>query len=200
MFRHLVHFYDEGYPGEEACDFIAAGLRAGDTCVVMLTGTNRRAVDRGLEARRLFNTPSGQHAGQYHVLDTDIALAGLMAEGRLDLDLAAAALNAMLDPASYGGKGKVRLVGDPAPTLFAAGNEDDAMALEALVGKLCALHSASVFCAYSKQDLHRHGKPHTLAMLCAAHDEASSPERPDPASRNAAGPDIGRQTQAPGPA
>ena len=115
------------------------------------------------------------------MLDTDIALAGLMIEGQLDLDLAATTLNAMFDPASYGGKGKVRLVGDPAPTLFATGNEDDALALEALVGRHCALHSASVSCAYSKQDLHRHGKPHTLAMLCAAHDEASSPESPAPA-------------------
>ena len=183
MFRHLVHFYDDAYPAEEACDFIAAGVRAGDTCIVMLTQANRQAVDQGLEARRLFSTPSGPHAGQYLVMDTHEALAGLMVDGQLDKERAAESLGALLSPASHGSSGQVRLVGDPAPTLFAAGNEDDALALEALVGKLCAVHAALVFCAYSKQDLHRHGNPNSLSMLCAAHSEAKLPDALATASR-----------------
>lgn len=177
MFRHLVHFYDGPYPAEEACDFIEAGLHAGDACVVMLTQANRQAVVDDLAARRLFTTPSMPPAGHYVVLDTHEALAGLMVDGRLDKERAAEALGSLLSPVTHGSSGQVRLVGDPAPTLFAAGNEDDALALETLVGKLCAAHGALVFCAYSKQDLHRHGNPNSLSMLCAAHSEAAFPKR-----------------------
>ena len=173
MFRHLVHFYDGAYPAEEACDFIEAGLRVGDTCIVMLTQANRQGIDQVLEARRLFSTPCGPHAGQYVVMDTHEALAGLMVDGRLDKKRAAEALGTLLNPATHGSSAQVRLVGDPAPTLFASGNEDDALALEALVGKLCAVHCALVFCAYSKQDLHVHGNPNSLSMLCAAYSEAA---------------------------
>lgn len=172
MFRHLVHFYDDAYPAEEACDFIAAGVHAGDTCIVMLTRANRQAIDHVLEARRLFTIPAVPHAGQYVVLDTHEALAGLLIDGRLDKKRAAEALGALLNPASHSSGRQVRLVGDPAPTLFAAGNEEDALALEALVGKLCAVHAALIFCAYSKQDLRRNGNPNSLSMLCAAHTEA----------------------------
>lgn len=174
MFRHLVHFYDGAYPAEEACDFIEAGLLAGDACVVMLTQTNRQAVVQDLEARRLFTTPSALHAGQCVVMDTHEALAGLMVDARLDKERATESLGSLLSPATHGSSGRVRLVGDPAPTLLAAGNEDDALALEALVGKLCAVHAALIFCAYSKQDLRRHG---ILSQLCAAHTEAAFPMR-----------------------
>ncbi len=170
MFRHLVHFYDGAYPAEEACDFIEAGLRVGDTCIVMLTQANRQGIDQVVEARRLFSKPP---AGQYLVMDTHEALTGLMVGGRLDKERAAESLGTLLNPATHGSSAQVRLVGDPAPTLLASGNEDDALALEALVGRLCAVHSALVFCAYSKQDLHVHGNPNSLSMLCAAHSEAA---------------------------
>ena len=106
-------------------------------------------------------------------MDTHEALTGLMVDGRLDKERAAEALGTLLNLATHGSSAQVRLVGDAAPTLFASGNEDDALALEALVGKLCAEHCALVFCAYSKPDLHLHGNPNSLSMLCAAHSQAA---------------------------
>ncbi len=178
MSRHLVHFYDGGYPAEEASDFIAAGLLAGDTCIVMLTQPHRRAVEECLEAHRMFSTPASPHSGHYLALDTHEALSALMVDGRLDKARAAESLGALLSPASHGGGGHVRLVGDPAPTLFAAGNEDDALELEALVGSLSAAHAALIFCAYSMQDLHGQGSTHLLFKLCAEHSAIKLPEQP----------------------
>lgn len=177
MSRHFVHFYDGAFPAAEASDFIAAGLLAGDTCIVMLTQPRRQAVEQHLEARRMFGTPTSPHTGHYLSLDTDEALSRLMVDGRLDKERAAESLGALLNPASHGGRGKVRLVGDPAPTLFTAGNEEDALALEGLVGKLSAVHAALVFCAYSMQDIHRQGNTHSLFKLCAEHSAIELPKQ-----------------------
>ena len=178
MSRHLVHFYDDAYPAEEASDFIVAGLLAGDTCVAMLTASNRSAVEQMLNAHRMFSTPSSPHTGSFLVLDTDEALARLTVDGRLDMARVGESLGALLNPASHGGRGHVRLVGDPAPVLFAAGNEADSLALESVVSELAKLHGASVFCAYRMNDLHQHGSSHALVKLCAEHSSVTFPEQP----------------------
>lgn len=177
MSRHLVHFYDGAYPAEEASDFIVAGLLAGDTCIVMLTEVHRRAVESRLEPHRMFSTPARQHTGHYLVLDTDETLSRLTVNGRLDTTRATESLGALLNPASHGGQGRVRLVGDPAAALFASGNEEDSLALEALVGRLATEQRASVFCAYAMQDIHRCGSTHSLIKLCAEHHAIQLPRQ-----------------------
>ncbi len=178
MSRHLVHFYDDAFPAQEASDFIVAGLLAGDTCVLMLTAPKRLAVEQLLKAQRMFDTPSSPHKGSYLALDTEEALARLTVNGRLDMTKASESLGALLSPASHGGRGHVRLVGDPAPVLFAAGNEADSLALEAVVSELAKVHAASVFCAYRMNDLHQHGSTHALVRLCAEHSAVRLPARP----------------------
>lgn len=178
MSRHLVHFYDDAYPAREASDFIVAGLLAGDTCVVMLTAPHRLAVERLLDAQRIFSTPARPHTGAYLAMDTDEALARLTVDDQLDMAKATESLGALLNPASHGGRGKVRLVGDPAAALFAAGKEDDSLALEVLVGGLAAELGASVFCAYCMGDLHRRGGTRALVKLCAEHSDVAFPEQP----------------------
>jgi MEDS: MEthanogen/methylotroph, DcmR Sensory domain len=178
MSRHLVHFYDDAYPAEEASEFIAAGLMAGDTCIVMLIPPHRQAVERCLETRRMFSTPTGPHTGHYLALDTHEALARLTVDGRLDKAGAEESLGALLSPASHGGRGCVRLVGDPAPVLFAAGRQDDALALEELVGSLSDAHGAAIFCAYPMRDLRREGTLNPLFKLCSAHTAVDFPKQP----------------------
>lgn len=178
MSRHLVHFYDDAYPADEASDFIAAGLAAGDTCIVMLVEPHRQAVEGCLEKRRTFKTPGIPHSGHYLALDTHEALARLTVDGRLDKARAAESLGALLSPASHGGRGRVRLVGDPAPALFAAGQQHDALALETLVGSLSDAHGALIFCAYPMRDLRHDGTLNPLFKLCAEHTAVEFPKRP----------------------
>jgi MEDS: MEthanogen/methylotroph, DcmR Sensory domain len=175
--NHLVHFYDGAYPADEACDFIVAGLLAGDTCVVMLIRQNRQAVEARLNTRRIFTTPASPHSGSYRTMDTDEALAELLVDSRLDMNRAAAKLGPLLSPATQGGSGRVRLVGDPAAVLFAAGNREDAFALEALVDGLAIARGASIFCAYRIQDFCRERNTNSLFRISAEHSALHFPER-----------------------
>jgi hypothetical protein len=178
MPRHLVHFYDDAYPAEEASDFLVAGLLAGDTCIVMLSPLPRQAVEARLSAHRMFSPPASPHSGHLLMLDTVETLSRLMVDGRLDMARATESMGALLSPASHGGRGRVRLVGDPAAVLFAAGNAEDSLALEAMVGELATAHGASIFCAYSMQAIHRHGNTHALLKLCAEHHAVQLPKTP----------------------
>jgi hypothetical protein len=175
--RHLVHFYNGAYPVDEACDFIATGLAAGDSCVVMLRAAPQAAVAELLAARRVFATPSVSHAGRYQTLDTDEVLARLMCNGRLDRERAIESFAALLDAPSPGSSGRVRIVGDPAAALLAAGNEADALALEQLVGRLATARSASLFCAYALHDIRREGSTDSMLRLCAEHSAVEFPKK-----------------------
>lgn len=175
--HHAVHYYADAYPADAACEFIADGLRAGDACVVMLVEPHRRTVEQALQDRGVCTAPGARPSGSYLVLDTGAALSGLLVDGRLDMDRATAALNTLLSPPLDGGGRIVRLVGDPAPALFAAGNAADAIALEALVDRLAATHGAAVFCAYPVQGFCREGHTQTLYQISAEHSSLTFPER-----------------------
>lgn len=174
---HTVHFYDQAYPAQAASDFIAAGLLAGDACVVMLVGPHRQAVERALNTRGIATDPDGAHPGTYVAIDTDEALSQLVVDGRLDMKRAAESLAALLRARAQGGTGQVRLIGDPAPALFAAGNQEDAIALEGLVDQLANEHGAAVFCAYPTGVFCREGHTRSLFRVSAEHSALAFPEQ-----------------------
>lgn len=175
---HLVHFYDEVYPVDAACDFIASGLRAGNRCVVMLAARDRAAVERELSARGIDTNPDARRdSGAYQAVDRDDAMSQFVVGGRLDLQLAAQAMTELLAPPPQGQAMRVRLVGDPAAAMFAAGKQEDAIALEQLVDGLAAEYSAAVFCAYPIQDFCHEGRTEPLFRISAAHAALTFPER-----------------------
>ena len=176
MCRHSVRFFDDAYPAEEAGDFIVDGLLAGDACIVMLILPHRQAVERHLVARGVAINDQNSHAGSYSAFDTNEALAQLMEAGRLDTTRAAAALGALLNPATHGSQGRVRLVGDPAPALFAMGNHEDTFALETLVDGLADANNAAVFCAYPIRDFCRGGNTSALLKVSAEHSALGFPK------------------------
>ena len=176
MCNHSVRFYDETYPADAASDFIAAGLLAGDACIVMLIEPHRHAVEQRLNARGIRTAPESHHSGSYRAIDTHDALSQLMVDGRLSHDRATESLGALLSHATLGGGRGVRLVGDPAPTLFAAGNQEDAIALEGLVDGLAIVHGASVFCAYPIQSFCREGNTNALMRVSAEHSALEFPD------------------------
>lgn len=177
---HSVHFYDHGYPAQAAADFIATGLHAGDTCVVMLVAPARCSVEQALNARGIATGADSANAGRYAAIDTDAALEPLLIDGRLDLQRAQVSLAALLRAPLQDGAGparRVRLVGNPAPALFAAGRQDDAIALEALVDHLAEVHGAAVFCAYPVQQMCRDGHTQSLLRISAEHSALVFPDR-----------------------
>jgi MEDS: MEthanogen/methylotroph, DcmR Sensory domain len=174
MCTHSVHFYDKAYPAEAASDFVAAGLRAGDTCVVLLAQPARSAVERCLKERGIATGTDGGSPKACRSIDTHQVLSELVVDGRLDLGRSAEMLGGLLSEA--GGSGQVRLVGDPAAVLLAAGNERDATALEELVDELRLLHRASVFCAYPLQRFFNPGNTLALLRTSAHHASVAFPE------------------------
>ena len=175
MCTHSVHFYDDVYPAEAASDFVAAGVRAGDTCVVMLTQPARAEVERCLKARGISASLDSAQGQPWITMDTHDALSELVIDGRLDRGRTAEVLGQLLGQGS-GGR-RVRLVADLAPVLFASGYEEDAMALEALVDELALVHSASVFCAYAMHGLFRLGTANALVRVSAEHSAVAFPDR-----------------------
>lgn len=174
---HTVHFYDHAFPADAASRFIAAGLLAGQACVVMLTATHRRAVEQQLRAQGLRVGAGACDHGSYRSIDSDATLAALQVGGRLDLARAHVLLESVL-AAPPGRRGqRVRVVGSPAPALLAAGQADDAVAFEAIVDRLAEAHGAEVFCAYPVADFCRQGRTRSLFEVCAEHRSLTFPDR-----------------------
>lgn len=173
---HAVHFCDHDYPADAASDFIAAGLRAGEGCILLLTLPHRHAVEQRLRALGLDpqQAPNGPR-GSYQSIDTHEALAAMQVDGQLDLARAREMLATLFDAAANGGMRGARAVGDRAPTLLASGQADDAVALESLVDRLAAAYGAKVHCAYPIADLCRFGQMQTLFDICAEHRALAFP-------------------------
>lgn len=174
MCTHAVHFYDKAFPAAAASDFIAAGARAGDRCVLILAQPARSAVERCLKERGIATGPDSTSSKVCRSIDTYQVLSELVADGRLDLQRSAEMLGSLLSDAGDGRQ--VRLVGDPAAVLFASGNARDATALEELVNQLRLRHRAAVFCAYPLQRFFNPGNTLALLRASAHHDAVAFPE------------------------
>lgn len=176
MCNHLVHLFDGDFPAEAAGDFIAAGLLDGDACVVILRAAQRASVERHLHATGLDVGLSPYHSVSYIPIDTDEALLQLVENGRLDIDRTSETLRSVLGQAAQGGARRVRLVGDPAPALYAAGNKADAFALERLVDEISRACPVSVFCAYPIRLFCGEGSLISLFKICGEHSAVVFPD------------------------
>ena len=176
--RHSAHFYLGGYPAERVGDFIAAGLHAGEACVLLLTELHRRAVEKRLRALGLPADARRAQGGSYRTIDTHEALGQVFTEGRLDLPLAKALLTDVLRPPASTRTPRTCAVGDLAPTLLANGHAGAALAFESAVDRLAVVHGAKVFCAYPLAHFWREGRPRSLIGVCAEHAALEFPDRP----------------------
>ncbi len=171
MCQHTVRFYDEAYPADSVSEFLAAGLEAGDRCLTLLTAPHRHAVEQCLRARGVAIERSA-----YVAVDSDEAWAQMQVNGRLDARRAHAMLEQLMVRPQGGGSGRVRAVGDLAPTLHAAGKIDDAVAFERLVHLAMERHGASTICAYPIHSQRREGRMQTLLRLSAEHTVVEFPQ------------------------
>ena len=143
MCKHHLHFYEDRYPAQRVSDFLAEGLEAGDSGLLVLTHAHRQAVEHCLRTRGV------RFEDACVFVDTDQALAQVRASGRIDLRLTREILTPFMSPAARGSRRRVRTVGDLAPTLCAAGEVDEAIAIEALVHSLNEEHGGQTLCVYA---------------------------------------------------
>jgi MEDS: MEthanogen/methylotroph, DcmR Sensory domain len=169
MCRHEIRFYDTDYPAEDIGAWFAEGLAAGDTCLALLTSEHQRAVEEGLRKR---GVEIG--AAAYVTVDSAQLISLSSVDGRLDIDAAAGFLTPLMQ-APVRGSGRLRAVGDMAPTLHRMGRTDDAVAFENLVHQVATQHGATVVCAYP---IRTAGTIDAMLRLSATHDAIRFPQSP----------------------
>ena len=155
---HFVQFYhyDHGLIGHLE-EFIAPGLRRGDSCIVIATQNHLLLLEQSLTAAGL-NLPSAKRCGQYVALDAEAALARFMVKGQPDRERFWASIGSLVS--FYAGRGRpIRAFGEMVALLWKTGNLQGALKLEGFWNELAKKHSFTLFCAYPQNhfdmDIHR---------------------------------------------
>ena len=143
--EHLVQLYDDDvFLVASLQQFLAAGLSAGEACVVIATASHRADVETALYDAG-FDVAALVAEGQFASLDAKQTLDAFMIDGVPQPQLFFATLNAVLDRA--GGR-MVRAFGEMVALLWAEDNVTGALELEQLWNELGTSRQFSLLCAY----------------------------------------------------
>ena len=152
---HMVHFSEDDISLINAVSaFLSAGLRAGEACIVVATGSHRESLWQQLQGEGLDLTLS-QAAGSYISLDAGETLARFMVDGEPELARFREVLGLLIEQAAQGSR-RVRIFGEMVALLWAQGNRFGAIHLEDLWNDLARTHVFSLYCTYSMKDFAGH--------------------------------------------
>lgn len=164
---HAVHFYSD-HEGliTRLGDYVAEGIAARETCIVIATPAHRAALERRLRAADADIRPK-----QLIALDAAATLQGFMRSGRPDPELFDATVGTMVRTAAAEPHG-MRAYGEMVAVLWACGNAVAALQLEELWNDLLATVRFPLLCAYPSADLHQHaGVGDGIEEICVRHTE-----------------------------
>ncbi len=167
---HVARFYeDDGFLLDSVADFVAAGMLAGQSVVIIATEDHREALSVRLEARGL-DIDGACFRGRLLFLDAEDALAAFMSDGVPDADLFDATIGAVIEKRirASGGAG-LRAYGEMVDVLWKAGHSTAALALEELWNSLAMRHTFSLLCAYSMGNFYRGSDASDLEKVCRQH-------------------------------
>jgi signal transduction histidine kinase len=163
-------FYEkDGFLVDEVCNFIGAGLRAGDTCILIASTPHRMALEEGLRLRGHAVGGNPPFPGQLLLLDARETLTRFMLDGRPDPARFAAVLGGVIEQASRCPSGRVRAFGEMVALLWEDGNREAAIELEALWNQLAESHEFSLFCAYPLHAFSETDDAASFRHVCDAH-------------------------------
>lgn len=164
---HLLQFYENDRVLLDTLQsFIAGGLQAGESAVVIATPEHLDELENRLEKLGL-DLPGALADDQYIPLNAEATLARFMVNGWPDDAKFAEVVTEILTRA--GGQGRrVRAFGEMVAILWAKGQVAATVRLENLWNKLCHAEGFSLFCAYPKSGI---TKDTSLSMheICEAH-------------------------------
>lgn len=146
---HLVHFYeDDGSLAASVATYVGAGLRKGESAVMVTTPENAAAVRARLSAERL-DTADLERWGQLRILNARDVLEELLAVGLPDRDRFQLLSNALISDARQASRnGRVRLYGDMVNLLWGRNLGAAALQLESLWTETCSAGAVPLLCAY----------------------------------------------------
>ncbi len=165
--EHAVQFYEsDTFLLDRLSEFIGSGLAAGDICIVAATSLHRTELDQRLEAAGI-EIALVRASGQFVALDTAETLATFMVDGSLDPVRFAGVVGTVVAQASQGRR--VRVFGEMVSVLWAEGQYDAALRLEALWNELHKVHDFVLYCAYPMHQFGVEAMAGPFADVCAAH-------------------------------
>lgn len=166
--EHVVQFYEtDAFLLQVLSDFISAGLAAGDACLVVATPAHRAGLDDRLLTAGL-DLAAARASGQYVVLDAADTLATFMDAGVPVPDRFAQVLGQLVARAATG-RSQVRIFGEMVALLWAEGQHEAALLLEALWNDLHTQHAFVLCCAYPIQGFGGEALAQGLKAVCATH-------------------------------
>lgn len=151
---HFVQFYEnDAFLLDSLSKFIGMGLKENDACIVVATHEHRTRLEARLQSYGIDITEM-QMKGYYESLDAQQTLEQFMIDGLPDRKLFFSIIEHVFEKITPKRK-QIRVFGEMVALLWAEGNHEAAVQLEALWNDFGALHTYSLFCAYP---MHGFGK------------------------------------------
>jgi hypothetical protein len=168
--EHLVQFYED----DDVCldtleGFVAGGLRAGESAIVIATPAHLEILAERLAAHG-FDLDLARSEGQYIDRDAEAMLKEFMVNGWPDDERFSALVNGIITRARGKNGRKVRAYGEMVALLWANRRHAATVRLEHLWHKQCELNKFSLFCAYPKAGFTRNAAE-SIREICAAHSK-----------------------------
>jgi signal transduction histidine kinase len=175
--QHFVMFYEQdGFLVDEVANFVGAGLRAGDSGIVIATQSHRDALEDRLKVLDRHPALNAQYGGQLILLDAQETLSRFMVDGSPDQGLFFEELGQTVELAGKCPSGRVRAFGEMVALLWQDGNREAAIELEALWNQLAKTHAFSLFCAYPMHAFSQEEDAILFRHICDAHSHVCPAE------------------------
>ena len=165
---HFVQFYEADASLLSAIsDYVGAGLRAGETGIVIATPAHRADLEARLRADGL-DPDAARAGGHYIALDAADTLARFMVDGEPEPERFVDVVGTLVARAAESGR-PVRAFGEMVALLAAEGEHAAAIRLEALWNGLQRVHTFSLFCAYPMNVLDGEAFTTLFGDVCTEH-------------------------------
>jgi len=165
--EHLAQIYDTDNAFLDTLEgFVADGLRAGESAIVIATPTHLQILEQRLTAAGL-DVAELRWRDQYVSLDAEETLQLFMKDGWPDEQRFVRLVRGLLACASRDGR-KVRAFGEMVAVMWARGQRAATLHLEHLWHQLCETDNFSLLCAYPRAGFTQDAAS-SINEICAAH-------------------------------
>ena len=170
--EHLVQIYDTDAVFLDTLEgFVAAGLRGGESVIVIATPSHLQSLNHRLHSAGL-DLASLRARDQYVPLNAEETLAMFMKDGWPDEERFSRLVKGLVACARRDDR-KVRAFGEMVALLWASGQRAATVRLEELWQQLCTVEHFSLLCAYPRVGFTQ-GVTASMADICAAHSRSAS--------------------------
>ena len=166
--EHAVQVYRDDLTFLDCLEsFVAAGLRSGESVVLIATAPHLHELEKRLRSGWI-NLDRCRWEDRYIAVLVQETLAKFMVNDSPDEALFHDALGDMIARARGGGR-KLRAFGEMVGVLWAEGNKNGALKLEHLWTRLQAEQKFPLFCAYARSQLRLDSIESDIQTICSAH-------------------------------